>query len=394
MPEAGSRVAADVPMACEDSAKELREKTQAWLTQKPVPNKVVHRKKAHHVLVTLDHQLRLSAGVCGLRHWVENCTGGDPLNWPSLSLAPDQESSNVAALSYLMRHCEANIDVTWDISHGCWNDCRRAMRSAGDWPLVLMLMASFAMRHGPFGQEMRLHQLRECMREYAGLVDAESCEWFAECAPAMAHDRHEDHRVGEPGYLQDLWEDAVLGDHWTRKGVRPSLNRFMSAVREMKAEAPLWNIRRHNQVVACLQTGMMSQVRIRKYLQERSKLQRAAQDSSAKKSDEPKAAMQETSVEERALRAASQNLLVVSTLILDDGYNARHMKAMVAIYLPWDAWFAKQNKLLRSTADTPPWAIAQLQGDYDAALSQMFAQLRNTQAAECLWETVEVAPPP
>jgi hypothetical protein len=279
----------------------------------------------------------------------------------------------MTSIAFLQRVMPANIDVTWDVSHAVWKDVKGSIKGTGDWAFMLMLMASWQMKHGPYQQDQRLHQIRQCLAEYAKMVTPDTCEWFRECMPLIAKDRHEEHKLLDDRYPKQLWDDVVLGSHWTRKGTRPTLNRFMSLIREGVQELPLWHTRRHNQIVVCLQEGLLSHRKIQKYIADKRAIRMtAAGQGSVAEGSEDKAPMIGSTVEEKAIKAAAQNLLVVSTLILDDCYNARLGKMIVGVYSGWDTWHQEQNKRLRDVAQTISWMTEQCSGKFDSAISDMF----------------------
>ena len=183
------------------------------------------------------------------------------------------------------------------------------------------------------------------------MATAESCEWFQECLPLIAKDRHEEHRLGDPAFVSEVWQEAVSGPIWARRGTRPSLNRFMSLIREAKREMPLWHTRRFAQVVTCMQEGLLRSRKMTKYLKARDAIRDGAAGSSALPLDDAAGQpLQERSAEERAIRAAAQNLLVVSTLILDDDHNCRMAKMITAVYSVWNEWHSEQKQAAAHSA--------------------------------------------
>ena len=155
------------------------------------PKKKIHRKKAWYTLMTLDNQLRLGAGISGLEHFKVGI--GEPQHWPVLSVCVDQESSNISAISYIQRVLRLNIDPVYDVSHACWNDIRCSIKDAGDWSFALMLLASWGMKHGPWMQSGRLHEISACVEEYKKQTAPDKCEFFKACLPMIARDRREEH---------------------------------------------------------------------------------------------------------------------------------------------------------------------------------------------------------
>lgn len=134
------RVASEVglPALASDCKADFEAKVDAWLQKRAPPKKKLYRKKAHHTLLALDHTLQTPVGVQGLAHFMY--FSGSPFVWPSLSISVGQESSNVTALTHVTREMGANLDIAWDPSHACWNDCRRSIKASGDWPFMLSMI--------------------------------------------------------------------------------------------------------------------------------------------------------------------------------------------------------------------------------------------------------------
>ena len=221
-------------MLASQSAAQFKDLADSWLRRKAPKAPKVHRKKAYYTLMTLDHQIRLCTGVSGLQHFVVDLDKNlDPFLWPSMSICVDQEGSNMTALGFAQRVLKCNFDAVYDPSHGVWNDVRRSIKDSGDWCFMLMLLASWSMRFGPFQQGQRAEQVEAVMKEYKDMVKGpEHCSWFQECLPLIAKDRREVHRLGDPTFVAEVWEDAVGEGIWKRRGTRPSLNRFMSLISE------------------------------------------------------------------------------------------------------------------------------------------------------------------
>lgn len=377
-------VEAGQPGAIADAKSDFDQKVAHWLQKRAPPRRKIHRRKAFSTLVVFDHLLRVGAGVSGLNHFMRG--GESPLEWPLLTVTVDQDSANLAALSFAVRKLGANLDIAFDLSHGGWNDVRRSVRDSGDWSYLLLFLASVSMVHGPYQQDMRLWQLKQGMREY-GQMATSSCPWFQFCAPMIAKDRGEEHRLLDPEYMEELWQEIAIDcPVWSSKGTKPSLSRFFSVIRAAAKEQVVWNTKRHNQVVVCLLEGLLSHSRVEKYLAQRDRLRAAAAADSTKSNEEPGfKPMIAGSAEEKAIKAAAQNLLVVSTLFLDDDLNARMCKLLAHTYLIWNSWHSEQNKKLRQTSATLPWTIATISGGFDEAMSLMFGQCRNPQDGNIAW---------
>lgn len=85
--------------------------------------------------------------------------------------------------------------------------------------------------------------------------------------------------------------------------------------------------------------------------------------------------MHEQCQELRTLKAACKNLLVLSTLFLQEEDNQQRQRMIVATIWPWEEWHVIQNTRLRSVYETPKWVTEQLLGGWTATHRQCFQQL-------------------
>ena len=136
---------------------------------------------------------------------------------------------------------------------------------------------------------------------------------------------------------------------------------------------PLWHTRRFAQVVTCLQEGLLGSKKMTKFVADRNAIAKGAAAASTIPVDkEAKQPLRSSTAEEKAIRAAAQNLMVVSTLVLDDDWNARLAKMVISTYSCWLDWHREQNRRLRATQEAIPWLQEQLQGGFTRTLAMMF----------------------
>lgn len=112
-----------------------------------------HRVTAFAWCLAVDSALRVGTGE-GLARFKRQSDGAlSPLAWPRLSLAPDQGTDGLAALSYLMYDQGINVDYTPDTSHGMWRDVQLSIKRCGHWSFLLLLVSCFNIFHGPFEED-------------------------------------------------------------------------------------------------------------------------------------------------------------------------------------------------------------------------------------------------
>ena len=168
-----------------------------------------HRVTAFAWCLAVDNALRVGTGE-GLARFRRQSDGAlSPLAWPRLSLAPDQGTDGLAALSYLMYDQGINVDYTPDTSHGMWRDVQLSIKRCGHWSLLLLLVPCFNIFHGPFEEDRFFHIVKEAVQEYFLVADPCSCPVFQHYLPYILQDRGEEERITESGIEAVLWEDQV-----------------------------------------------------------------------------------------------------------------------------------------------------------------------------------------
>jgi hypothetical protein len=167
------------------AAKE-NEHDQQWMRKR-------YRTKAYEWLLATDHALQQSVG----HGWSSYCLGGEviaaisPLRWPTLVLAPDQGPDGWAALMYLKRYKNANVEETPDISHGVWNDVRLALKDCSLWQHVRLMTIIMNASYGPWCDARWFKAAQEAVQEYLALAmqNPEQEPLLQYLLPAIQRDR-------------------------------------------------------------------------------------------------------------------------------------------------------------------------------------------------------------
>jgi hypothetical protein len=139
---------------------------------------------------------------------------------------------------------------------------------------------------------------------------------------------------------------------WTVKGCRTVINRFMEARRKAKRETMVWHRRGFGYQYTCLELDMFKGGKFTKV--SASKLDGSEEDKKTTASGK------ETFRSEKNIRAACQNVMVMSSLVYSDPGILARQKIFVAATEPLDVWHHDQSVACRSVTDTRKYLISQL----------------------------------
>ena len=230
------------------------EKASRWLKrklgqdggEKDAPlRKKRRRTKSYEMLCSMHNALMQTCGF-GLGRFQAQADSelySRPFDWPFASCAADQGPDMLCGLNFLQFKPGVNIARVDDLSHGCWNDVRKALKANDLWPRILMMIVAYNVPYGSQLSPSRLKQLREAVVEYQGVASPGRCPIFAYYLPLIMEDLGRPPNAADEEWVDQLW--AGLPDHdilW-KKGDKVGLSRFFAVVYKNKAESSDWNTR-------------------------------------------------------------------------------------------------------------------------------------------------------
>lgn len=324
-----------------------------------------HRKDTAMWLAQVDHQMVFSCGV-GLGHFAvpeEVAQRGPWDTWPLLSYAGDQGSKEEAGKWTIRSKLRLNFDEVPDQAHGVWNDCKLALRRAGHWSHVGLMMLSWNMRHGPWAEDQRQHEIKACIANFLRTEEeggSPRSPIFASLVHRMAFDAQ------DPAleHCEDLGAEMLRrfreqNPFEVKGGSKVNFNRFMSFLKAGWDEAPRWTFSYFCCLLVCLDQGYLDGARFKRLLV-------AADDELVR--DRTTAASRRTTTESSLVKSA-QNQVVVATMMLSDSSTQRRQRSIDIALEPHLAWFEQQAHELRSTMASRQWLQRQLQGEFLATLA-------------------------
>lgn len=216
--EGDAQGAASMAKQWERSAADfLQGKKRHKNSEEGAPLRKKHRAAAAALGRALDNALTCGTGH-GLSHFqvpAEADQRGDPFLWPRLCIAPDQASDGVSLFHYMAYNpgMRINCQVSWDFSHGTWNDWRGAVKSCGCWGWFLVSLVSFNAFHGPWGEARFFQEMVGASTEYLQMSKHELSEdpLLAAFLPDLLRDTGDEHRIGEEGLSATIMEERNRG---------------------------------------------------------------------------------------------------------------------------------------------------------------------------------------
>lgn len=347
--------------------KSADDKKSEWRVRKK------HRKTSYQYLCCMHNQLAQFVPD-GLMHFSLDKAGvdrQDPRSWPRLSLGPDQGSEGVCAVGFACHELSVCVDTTWDVSHGVWNDLLNGIRHAGLYGHLLLSLLRLNVPLGPWSEDQRWRECRQALAELLSTERPEHCALYQAFLPQLLSEVPEEQYNAMDDPEQDLWNYLKQENPFVLKGTKVCLGRFMDVIRAMKRELPQWHTRSFVFLHTCLEMNMMSSASFRKV---------AIGNMQVHKSTNSK----KETAEERAVRQACQNQLVLATLWMLDEESEALDRIIVAVGSPWEEWHSAQNSRLRSVGDSPQWTVEELQGNFAKTLCATWAATQNERIlSEC-----------
>lgn len=148
-----------------------------------------YRTSAKAWLLNLDNQLCRSLPLRGLADFAYPMPRLAEVPWRDqlhLQVALDQGSDGLAAASFL-RHLGVNATFIMDWSHGVQNELYESLRECALWSFWLLLLVAMNVEHGPFNDDGRWNQLRDCWQGAVENHDPQSFPLFLPGVPPGGH---------------------------------------------------------------------------------------------------------------------------------------------------------------------------------------------------------------
>jgi hypothetical protein len=161
--------------------------------------------------------------------------------WKCGHVSPDMGSNNVACVSYLQYGpLHLNLDVTYDFSHGAYNDVKGMEKDVGLWPSVLMLTTAYNCRYGSDLSPNRLKQIRESLFEYMLKADPQTCPLYNGYLPDILRQAGVPELMSDPDIAFEFWDKMIDDPLLTTMLTKVNLSRFFDPQFRAMKEKKVW----------------------------------------------------------------------------------------------------------------------------------------------------------
>ena len=222
------------------------------------------RSKAYTTGLAIDNALRTTTGAGFEQFLPPPAEFAAPAEWKFLSMAPDQGPDVVALTQWLLHKQRINLEVTWDLNHGSWNDIKLMYRDAGLWPHILLMTAA---QNVGFGSELspnRMKQIRQCFADYQCICNPRTCPVFQHFLPLILAEQKSLVRLSYEGQAEDeVWNNMRNDPVLTNMGERVNLGRCLGSVRRTALDLPCWSKRAWVYTVAAMMMGYEGTTKMR-----------------------------------------------------------------------------------------------------------------------------------
>lgn len=229
-----------------------------------------------------------------------------------------------------------------------------------------------------WADDYRWAQVQESWADVVAHCAPDDLPVFGEYLPEMIKECGGEAAVMEQAGGEDIatvmWKKLASG--WKPKGYKTNLNRFFASREKAESFLPWWHATLAKYEHLGLETGQLATRRIA-----RLKLRSAPVPKGTEMPAETTDSSRPT-IAERALRSSAQNAMVLATVMLGDRWHQLLVRVVVRSSAPLHKWHRHQNHTLRSAADSAQWAVAQLQGSYQAAVAETLGELQSVASLE------------
>ena len=229
------------------------------------------------------------------------------------------------------------------------NSLTAVLKACGVWELVLLMLISWNLEHGPRQDAARRIQFWDGLNHFYQGRTPQEMPMFMAGAPAMIK-QLEDAGVAEfpreKAVELELWDWLVARNHARQLGRRTSAWRYGALMAAHRKNAPYWEVQSFERSVMAMETDVLKG----KKLIEKVTISKADSSSAAGDSSTTPTGIQ---LEGRPLRSMASNAVGVSVMTLVQPDNKRVLDIMlIATCAPMDAFHTRQNRDPRDVFET------------------------------------------
>ena len=324
--------------------------------------KKIHRLTTKHWFHNLDSQIQVSSARSGLSFYALDPSlplWQDWRTWPNLIVPMDLASDNVCGTFAAQYHFHIAMEAMPDEGHGCDNDVNQTFQIIGNKPLVILLLISKNLVHGPMDDEGRAKMFMDYHMSLYKRFDPVTFPLFQAFNSPIRLGLAQQGIDFEPGIDGDyalwkfLYERACNG----RIGAKTSLVRFCAVVDMCLAMTADWWNDAFETVYIAIEEELLKGVGMRKLIMKDAKSDQITEGGQP-------VAGPKLSYDRQFLKATTQNAIAMKAVDMSDRSTFRHVAQMGAGIAKVKAYHSEANRRRRAGAGNEDWLQEHVDGGF------------------------------
>ncbi len=264
------------------------------------------------------------------------------LQWPRLSVSPDQGPTCVTAISHWLHKLRINVDVSFDQCHRWHNDLIGALKFAGLGNHLTLALLRVNIPSSPWHQDERLAQARGAFDELLANEGPSTCVLFKEMVHDMLAEKAGQEFASEEDPAQALWNSFATHSCLSKKAEAVVNSRWMRLLRKLDEDSESFHQRKFIYLYTCAEPDMLTTGQVASIVAHGVSIPTVT---SARR----------LTAEELAIKKGSCNQLVMGLMDMLNPDTLRKDKICVAATKAWTQAFGPMNQQLRSCTRSLDW---------------------------------------
>jgi len=323
-----------------------------------------HRLATVKVIQSLDNQFKICTETGGLVKFQHNpklpvWKASNWRSWPKIIGCIDQGSDGFSAAHAMGRKLQLNLEMSYDWCHGACRDMECAFRATGQWSLMLLFLVILNLPHGPERDEGFIFtQLVESLQHMLENQTPAEFQLFQSRAPSILEEMGELVEIDEGEQPIDaLWRYLKETAPYEKAKYRAKKCQFMGWSRRLAEFLPSWTLTRFRCEYIGLELDMFDHKMFKKDIVVKKDVLAAAEDVTT-------TAISAVPLEDKVLKSACKNAVVVAVCVLERDHYKRKLSIMCHIPSPLVAWEGRAAKEMNSSTANQAWLASQLGSNF------------------------------
>ena len=333
---------------------------------------------------SLDNQFKVcteTGGLVKFQHDEKSAEwkDGNWRQWPKMVGCIDQGSDGFSAVHAMNRKLKLNLECHYDWCHGACRDLEGAFRATGQWSLMLLFLVILNLPHGPERDEgFRFKQMVDALEHMLENKSPGDFELFQARAPDILKE------MGDMIHVQDdenpidaLWRHLKETAAYEKPKYRAKKCQFMGWSRRLAEFLPTWSLTRFRCEYIGLELDMFDSKFFKKEIVVKPDVVAAAEAVTT-------TAIGCLPLEDKVLRSACKNAVVVCVCVLERDHYRRKLAIMCHVPAPLVLWEGHAAKDMDSSSSCQSWLTQEHRNSFMTHQCDILLMLQdNTLLEQC-----------